>query len=141
MNKSFNRGWKEGDKKDGLLKRLKNIEVKNEEQSKAIENQGRKQLDEIRNISSDSKPLQEINYFGELNSGAKKLYNQIKEEKSNLNSEKLACVQNDGTIHNFNVFKNSLEFASDIQWRKFIKRHRKKPTQNVYIIDKSKSEI
>ena len=129
MNKSFNRGWKEGDKKDGLLKRLKNIEVKNEEQSKAIENQGRKQLDEIRNISSDSKPLQEINYFGELNSGAKKLYNQIKEEKSNLNSEKLACVQNDGTIHNFNVFKNSL------------KRHRKKPTQNVYIIDKSKSEI
>ena len=141
MNKSFNRGWKEGDKKDGLLKRLKNIEVKNEEQSKAIENQGRKQLDEIRNISSDSKPLQEINYFGELNSGAKKLYNQIKEEKSNLNSEKLACVQNDGTIHNFNVFKNSLEFASDIQWQKFIKRHRKIPTQNVYIIDKSKSEI
>ena len=141
MNKSFNRGWKEGDKKDGLLKRLKNIEVKNEEQSKAIENQGRKQLDEIRNISSDSKPLQEINYFGELNSGAKKLYNQIKEEKSNLNSEKLACVQNDGTIHNFNVFKNSLEFASDIQWQKFIKRHRKKRTQNVYIIDKSKSEI
>ena len=54
-------------------------------------------MDEIRNISSDSKPLQEINYFGELNSGAKKLYNQIKEEKSNLNSEKLACVQNDGT--------------------------------------------
>ena len=141
MNKSFNRGWKEGDKKDGLLKRLKNIEVKNEEQSKAIENQGRKQLDEIRNISSDSKPLQEINYFGELNSGAKKLYNQIKKEKSNLNSEKLACVQNDGIIHKFNVFKNSLDFASDIQWQKFIKRHRKKPTQNVYIIDKSKSEI
>ena len=72
MNKFFNRGWKEGDKKDGLLKRLKNIEVKNEEQSKAIENRGRKQLDEIRNISSESKTLQEINYFGELNSGAKK---------------------------------------------------------------------
>ena len=72
MHKFFNRGWKEGDKKDGLLKRLKNIEVKNEEQSKAIENRGRKQLDEIRNISSESKTLQEINYFGELNSGAKK---------------------------------------------------------------------
>ena len=72
MHKFFNRGWKEGDKKDGLLKRLKNVEVKNEEQSKAIENRGRKQLDEIRNISSESKTLQEINYFGELNSGAKK---------------------------------------------------------------------
>ena len=36
LSKFFNKGLKEGDKKEGLLKRLKNIEDKNEEQLKAI---------------------------------------------------------------------------------------------------------
>ena len=38
----FNKGLKEVDKKEGLLKKLKNIEDKNEEQLKAIEDQGKK---------------------------------------------------------------------------------------------------
>ena len=33
--------WKKKTKKEGLLKRLKNIEGKNEEQLKAIEDQGK----------------------------------------------------------------------------------------------------
>ena len=36
MGKFFNKGLKEEEKKEGLLKRLKNIENKNEEQLKAI---------------------------------------------------------------------------------------------------------
>ena len=36
MSKFFERGLKEEDKKEGLLKRLKNIEDKSEEQLKAI---------------------------------------------------------------------------------------------------------
>ena len=39
MGKFFNRGLKEEDKKEGLLERQKNIEDKNEEQLKAIEDQ------------------------------------------------------------------------------------------------------
>ena len=39
LGKFFNRGLKEEGKKEGLLKRLKNIEDKNEEQLKAIEDQ------------------------------------------------------------------------------------------------------
>ena len=39
LGKFFNRGLKEESKKEGLLKRLKNIEDKNEEQLKAIEDQ------------------------------------------------------------------------------------------------------
>ena len=39
LGKFFNKGLKEEDKKEGLLKRLKNIEDKNEEQLKAIEDQ------------------------------------------------------------------------------------------------------
>ena len=40
MGKIFNKGLKEEDKKEGLLKRLKNIQGKNEEQLKAMEDQG-----------------------------------------------------------------------------------------------------
>ena len=36
LGKIFNKGLKEEDKKEGLLKRLKNIEDKNEERIKAI---------------------------------------------------------------------------------------------------------
>ena len=39
--KVFNTGLDESDKKEGLLKRLKNIEGKNEQQLQAIKNQGR----------------------------------------------------------------------------------------------------
>ena len=38
LSKFFNKGLKEEEKKEGLLKRLKNIEGKNEEQLKAIQN-------------------------------------------------------------------------------------------------------
>ena len=38
LGKIFNKGLKEESKKEGLLKRLKNIEDKNEEQLKAIKN-------------------------------------------------------------------------------------------------------
>ena len=44
LSKFFNKGLKEEVKKEGLLKRLKNIEGKNEEQLRAIKYQGEKQL-------------------------------------------------------------------------------------------------
>ena len=49
LGKVFNKGLDEGDKKEGLLKKLKNIEGKNEQQLEAISNQGEKQLDAIKN--------------------------------------------------------------------------------------------
>ena len=44
LGKFFNKGLKEEDKKEGLLKRLKNIEGKNTEQLKAIEDQEKKTI-------------------------------------------------------------------------------------------------
>ena len=41
LGKVFNKGLDEKDEKDGLLKRFKNIEAKNEEQLKAIEDKGK----------------------------------------------------------------------------------------------------
>ena len=67
--------------KEGLLKRLKNIEGKNEGQFKAIGDQGKKQLDAIKNIETDSKSLKTINFFNGLSPEAKKFVRQAKEGK------------------------------------------------------------
>ena len=61
-------------KKKGLLKRLKNFEGKNEEELKAIEDQGKKQLEEIKKINIGSKPLKTIGFFW---------YNKWKNKKIN----------------------------------------------------------
>ena len=50
LGKIFNKGLSEDDKKEGLLKKLKNIEDKNEEQLQVIKDQGGKQLDQLKNI-------------------------------------------------------------------------------------------
>ena len=84
------------DKKEGLFKRLKNIEVKNE-----------KQLD------TNSKSLKSISYFSQLSTKAKELFEKIKKEKNDIDPEKFVCVKTDGTIFNFNKFKNSLDLASE----------------------------
>ena len=44
LGKIFNKGLSEEDRKEGLFKRIKNIEGKNEKQLKAIQDQGKKQL-------------------------------------------------------------------------------------------------
>ena len=66
LSKVFNKGLKEGDKKEGLLKRLKNIEDKNEEQLKEIE--------------SKNKNIKEVTDFVEepLSLGAKALIEEIR---------------------------------------------------------------
>ena len=50
LGKIFNKGFSEDDKKEGLFKRIKNIENRNEEKLKAIEDQGKKQLEQLKNI-------------------------------------------------------------------------------------------
>ena len=52
----FNKGQSEDDKKEGFFKRLENIKEKNEDQSK-------KQLDAIKNININSKPLKAISFL------------------------------------------------------------------------------
>ena len=58
--KIFNKGLSKDDKKEGLLKKLKNIEDKNEEQLQVIKDQGGKQLEELKNIDKN-KTLKIIN--------------------------------------------------------------------------------
>ena len=85
LGKVFNKWLKEVDKKEGLLKRLRNIEGENEEQLKAIVDQGRKQLDVIKNIKTDSKSLKTISFYWIKSRGKKKnqqkLLDVLKKEK------------------------------------------------------------
>ena len=55
LGKVFNKGLDESEKNEGLLKRLKNIEGKNEQPLEAIREEGEKQLDLIGKYSSDKK--------------------------------------------------------------------------------------
>ena len=48
MGKIFNKGLDEKDEKEELLKRLTNIEGKNEEQLEVIKEKGERQLDTIK---------------------------------------------------------------------------------------------
>ena len=47
LGKALNKGLDESDEKEGLLKRLKNIEGKSEQQLEAIKEQKEKQLDAV----------------------------------------------------------------------------------------------
>ena len=89
LGKIFNKGLSEDDQKEGLFKRLKNIEDKNEDQSK-------KQLDAIKSINITSKPLKKISFFSILSDEAKKLIIDIKEIDDWLDKTQLICRKTDG---------------------------------------------
>ena len=58
-------------------------------------------------MNTDSKSLATISYFSQLSAKVKKLYEEIKKEKNDIDPEKFVCVKTDGTIFNFNKSKNS----------------------------------
>ena len=70
--KVFNKGLDESDKKEGLLKRLKNIKGKNEQQLEAIKDQGERQLEAITSCDATNKS-QKIEFDNEKNQQAKEL--------------------------------------------------------------------
>ena len=118
LGKIFNKGLSKEDKEEGLLKKLKNIEGKNEEKLKAIEDQGKKLLEEIKNINIGSKPLKTISFFSAISDEAKKLMNNIKQTDDWLETAQLICTKTDGkTKYNSNKFTFPLKFTSKIYRR------------------------
>ena len=71
LGKIFNKGLSKDDKKEGILKRLKNIDDKNNAQLLAIEDQGKKQLGKIENINVGSKPVKTISFFSTISEKTK----------------------------------------------------------------------
>ena len=97
------------------MKRLKNIEDKNENQLKEIEDQGNKKLEEIKNINTGSKPLKTFGFFSTINKETKKLMENIKLIDCWLDSAQLVCTKTDGkTKYDFNKFTFPIKFTSKI---------------------------
>ena len=80
----FNKVLDTSDKKEGLLKRLKNIEGKNEQQLELIKNQGEKQLNLINRSNTESKKLE---IQSDLNPEAKKLVDEIKKRLKKMKTK------------------------------------------------------
>ena len=115
FGKIFNKGLSEDDKKEGILKIIKNIEDEYEVQLHAIKDQGKKQLEEIKNINIGSKPPEKINFFSTISDKAKKIMDKIKLTEGWLQNAQFICTKTDGkTIYNFTKFIFPLKFASKI---------------------------
>ena len=86
-------------------------------------------------MDTDSKSLNAISYFSQLNAKTKELYEKIKKEKNDIDPEKFVCVKTDTTIFNFNKFKHLLDLASNIYRNKnLLKDAEKKTIQHKNII-------
>ena len=113
LGKIFNKGLSKDDKKEGILKRLKNIDDKNNAQLLAIEDQGKKQLGKIENINVGSKPVKTISFFSTISEKTKELINKIKVIDDWLENVQLICTKTDGkTKYDFSKFAFPLKFAS-----------------------------
>ena len=66
--------------KKRLLKRLKNIEDKNEQQLNAIKDQGKKQLQILAMKINQVDSFENVSFRNKLHSEAKKAYDEIKEQ-------------------------------------------------------------
>ena len=79
LGKVLNKGLDEIDQKEGLLKRLKNVENKNEQQLEAIKYQGEKQLDAVKYYSAKK----ELEFSDQKNLRAIELINKIIVQRKN----------------------------------------------------------
>ena len=86
LGKIFNKGLDKDDKKEGLFKRLENIEDKNEKQLQIIKDQGEKQLKELKNID-EKKTLKVIHKISKKNDETNKLVPKRKKINRILNRE------------------------------------------------------
>ena len=103
LGKIFNKRLDKDDQKEGLFKRLKNIESKNKVQLHAIKDQGEKQLKELKNIDKN-KTLKAICEISKRNAESNRTLLDIKKIDTKLDTAELVCTKTDGTKYNFNTF-------------------------------------
>ena len=131
LGKIFNKGLSEDDKKEGLFKRLKNIEDKNEKQLQVIKDQGEKQLKELKNIDRN-KTLKAIDKISK-NDEANKLLPEFRKIEIELENVELVSTKTDGTKYDFNRFSLPFKFIEKI--------HNYEITLNEAIEDQTKLKI
>ena len=93
------------------MKKLKNIEGRNEQQLELMKNQGEKQLNLLNKSNKESKKLE---IQSALNTEAKKLIDKIKKDIENNENKKFLCTHSNGKEHNFYKFANLDLFGNKI---------------------------
>ena len=105
LGKFFNKGLKEEDKKEGLLKRLKNIEDKNEQLLKTTKNK----TENIKEITDSFKEP--------LSSEAKALIEKIRTIQKNVDYKKLKITGGNNVTYDFSDYKTFKELFRDLYYR------------------------
>ena len=106
LGKIFNKGLDKDDQKEGLFKRLKNIENAQKQQNNNI----------------DSKPLNVYDYLKSLSQEAKDLIDKLKDANDDIDDGKLLFIGSNKERFNFNTFNKPLNFISaiynsEISWK------------------------
>ena len=126
LGKIFNKGLDKDDQKEGLFKRLKNIEnaQKNlirDDDNESIYYTPRSEFDDkddkdkkqqTNNI--DTKPSNVFNYLKSLSQEANDLMDEIEEVNNDIDEHKLLFIGSNKEKFNFNTFRMPLNFLSDI---------------------------
>ena len=139
------KGLSEDDKREGLFKRLKNIE---NAQKYLIKNDDKDDKDKKQQTNNiDTKPPNVFNYLKSVSPKAKDLMDEIEDDDDDIDIIKLAFVGSDREKFNFNTFRMSLIFLSGIyngeislKEAEFKQRDLEKETENLlfYYIPKKK---
>ena len=123
LGKIFNKGLDKDDQKEGLFKRLENIEnaqkgLIKDDDNKSIYYTPRSEFDDKnkkqQNNNIDTKPLNVFNYLKSLDQKAKKLMDEIEDADDDIDNGKLLFIGSNKENFNFNTFRKPLNFISAI---------------------------
>ena len=107
LGKIFTKGLDKDDQKEGLFKRLKNIEDKNKEQLKTTENKNAKDIREATNFVKEPLSLK-----------AKGLIEEIKAIQKDVDYKKLKNRGGKNADYNFSDYKAFIELFRDFYYKK-----------------------
>ena len=112
LAKVFNKASNVKDKKEGILKRIKNIEGKNKVELKAIKDEGEKQLQILTSRRDKEADFKNVSFKEKLNPESRKVYIEIKEQNKNVDYTKCVCNESGKQHHhNFTIFLGLETFA------------------------------
>ena len=86
------------------MKRLKNINAKNEEQLKAIKDQGEKQLQILTSKVNKEVSFKNISFKKKLSFESKEIYDEIKEQNKKIDYTRLVCNGSCKHHYSFTIF-------------------------------------
>ena len=113
LGQVLNKGLDVSDKK-GLLKRLENIEGKNEQQLEAIRDQGEKQLDLIGKINTEK--TEKIRFYDKENKNGVELVNKINKVIGENRNKTFVCSFKWNTISCSSIQKHKSIWKIYLYW-------------------------